>query len=521
MRPLRFDNRTLAELPGDDSRLPGSRQVHRAAWSRVDPTPVAAPTLLAASAEAAALLGWTVDDVAHPDAVAALAGNGGLPGMEPWADNYGGHQFGQWAGQLGDGRAISLGEAIGPDGARWQLQLKGAGPTPYSRRADGRAVLRSSIREFLCSEAMHHLGVPTSRALSLVATGEPVLRDLFYDGNARHEPGAIVCRMAPSFLRFGNFELPASRGDDALLAALVDFAIRRDFPHLLAIADPRDRRLAWLTEVAERTARLIAQWLRVGFVHGVMNTDNLSILGITLDYGPYGWMDDFDPDFTPNTTDAGRRRYRYGAQPDIGMWNLGCLAGALSALHDEPAALREALDRYAEVFTAENRRIIAEKLGLDPAGFAEADEALASDLFTRMQAAQLDFTLTFQALARLDLSAPDAEVLAPAAYRPAMFQAERAALGAWLARYAARARPEDPAARRARMAAANPVVIPRNYLVQQVIDQAEAGDPSGIAAILDALRRPYAPRPDDDPLVARRPEWARHAPGCSMLSCSS
>ena len=198
--------------------------------------------------------------------------------------------------------------------------MKGAGPTPYSRRADGRAVLRSSLREFLCSEAMHHLGVPTTRALSLVLTGEQVLRDMFYDGNPRLEPGAVVCRVAPSFIRFGNFQLPASRGELALLNQLIDFTIRRDFPELLSGGEPADPavRAEWFAQVSERTARMVADWMRVGFVHGVMNTDNMSILGLTIDYGPYGWVDDFDPNWTPNTTDAGGRRYRFGAQEQIG-----------------------------------------------------------------------------------------------------------------------------------------------------------------------------------------------------------
>jgi len=521
MGRLRFDNRTLAELPGDESRIPGSRQVSGAAWSRVDPTPVPDPTLLAASPEVAGLLGLTAAQLADPDLLAALSGNATLPGMAPWADNYGGHQFGHWAGQLGDGRAISLGEALGPDGRRWQLQLKGAGPTPYSRRADGRAVLRSSIREFLCSEAMHHLGIPTARALSLISTGQPVLRDMFYDGNAAYEPGAIVCRVSPSFLRFGTYELPASRGDLPLLERLVDFTIDRDFPALLGIADARERRIAWLGEIAERTARLIAQWLRVGFVHGVMNTDNLSVLGLTIDYGPYGWLDDFDPDFTPNTTDAQGRRYRFGAQADIGMWNLGCLAGALAALHPDPAPLRAALDRYAAIFERENHALTAAKLGLDPAAFDEGASALALELFGLMRRVELDYTLTFRALTELDLAAPSVQALAGAAYQPDRFARAQPELGAWLDRYVALARRQDPEQRTARMAAANPVYILRNYLVQQAIDRAEQGDPAGIGELLDVVRHPYTRRPGLERFEQRRPEWARHAPGCSMLSCSS
>jgi uncharacterized protein with ACT and thioredoxin-like domain len=234
----------------------------------------------------------------RPDAAAQAAG------MEPYAACYGGHQFGNWAGQLGDGRAITLGEVVNERGERWELQLKGAGPTPYSRTADGRAVLRSSIREFLCSEAMHHLGVPTTRALSVVTTGDAVVRDMFYDGNAEEEPGAIVCRVAPSFIRFGNFEIFAARNDLAMLEQLVDFTIARDFAHLMVMPDVSARRAAWYAEVCERTARLMVHWMRVGFVHGVMNTDNMSILGLTIDYGPYGWIDDFNPNWTPNTTDA-------------------------------------------------------------------------------------------------------------------------------------------------------------------------------------------------------------------------
>src|SRR5690554_8097667 len=232
MHALNFDNRFVNELPGDPVEAPGVRQVFGACWSRVLPTPVAAPRLLAWSREVAEALDLTPEDVRSPEFAAVFGGNALLEGMQPYAACYGGHQFGNWAGQLGDGRAITLGEAVNARGERWELQLKGAGPTPYSRSADGRAVLRSSIREFLCSEAMHHLGVPTTRALSLVATGEAVVRDMFYDGHPRPEPGAIVCRVAPSFIRFGTFELPASRGDTELLRALAEFCVWRDFPWL-------------------------------------------------------------------------------------------------------------------------------------------------------------------------------------------------------------------------------------------------------------------------------------------------
>src|SRR5690606_3236513 len=356
---IHFDNALLRELPGDPEAGPGVRQVHGALWSRVDPAPVAAPRLLAHSHEVAARLGFGADDVASPEFARVFGGNALLPGMAPHAANYGGHQFGHWAGQLGDGRAIALGEAVAADGSRHELQLKGAGPTPYSRHADGRAVLRSSIREFLCSEAMHHLGVPTTRALSLVATGEDVVRDMFYDGHPRPEPGAVVCRVAPSFLRFGSFELPASRGDVDLLRRLAEFCVWRDFPELLSTPGgplvalrgcgtlPEGLFAPWSAPVGDRTAATVAHWMRVAFVHGVLNTDNMSILGLTIDYGPYGWIDDYDPEWTPNTTDANGRRYRFGWQPRVAHWNLSRLAGALSPLFTDAAPLQAGLDGYA------------------------------------------------------------------------------------------------------------------------------------------------------------------------------
>ncbi|HEY0880990.1 MAG TPA: protein adenylyltransferase SelO family protein, partial [Archangium sp.] len=304
-----FSSRFVAALPGDPLTDNQPRQVKSALWSKVTPTPVSAPSLLAYSPEVAAELGLTEEKL--KSLLPILSGNAVAEGSTPFAANYGGHQFGNWAGQLGDGRAISLGEVNG-----LELQLKGAGPTPYSRRGDGRAVLRSSLREFLCSEAMHHLGVPTTRALSLVLTGDRVMRDMFYDGRPELEPGAIVCRVAPTFIRFGNFELPTSRDDVTLLKQLTDFTLTHFFPHLGAPSKESYAQL--LREVAERTARLMAHWQAVGFVHGVMNTDNMSILGLTIDYGPYGWLDDFDPGWTPNTTDAGTRRYRSGAQPQVG-----------------------------------------------------------------------------------------------------------------------------------------------------------------------------------------------------------
>ncbi len=293
LQNLNFDNSVVRELPGDPESGLHRRQVLGACFSSVTATRVSRPRLVACAAEVAGLLDLPASACASQEFAEVFAGNRLVPGMEPYAACYGGHQFGNWAGQLGDGRAITLGEVLNSAGERWELQLKGAGPTPYSRMGDGRAVMRSSVREFLCSEAMHHLGVPTTRALSLVDTGDPIERDMFYDGNPRPEPGAIVCRVAPSFLRFGNFEIFTSRNDHEVLKTLADYTITTHFPHL---GEPsRDVYLEWLEEICRLTALMIVHWMRVGFVHGVMNTDNMSVLGLTIDYGPYVWLDDYDP----------------------------------------------------------------------------------------------------------------------------------------------------------------------------------------------------------------------------------
>ena len=302
-------------------------------FTRLSPTPLPEPYWISHNRALLNELGWPIHGLSTPDALLAFSGCAIPEGAAPLASVYSGHQFGHWAGQLGDGRAINLGEIINSKRERWALQLKGSGPTPYSRTADGLAVLRSSIREFLCSEAMHHLGVPTTRALSLTLTGESVIRDMFYNGNRKAEPGAVVCRVAPSFTRFGSFQLLTARRDHALLKQLADHTIRTHHPH---IGEPSPATyLIWFTEICQKTAEMIVHWQRVGFVHGVMNTDNMSILGLTIDYGPYGWLENYDPNWTPNPTDAEHRRYRFGNQPEIAFWNLGQLANALYPLIEQ------------------------------------------------------------------------------------------------------------------------------------------------------------------------------------------
>ncbi len=517
--PLRFDNRFIAQLPGDEETGPRVREVRGAAWSAVMPTPVADPQLLALSTEVAELLGIGTDLTDSADFARVFGGNALYAGMQPWAANYGGHQFGHWAGQLGDGRAISLGELVAADGAHWELQLKGAGRTPYSRGADGRAVLRSSIREFLCSEAMHHLGVPTTRALSLVGSGDSVVRDMFYDGNAAPEPGAIVCRVAPSFIRFGTFELPASRGDVALLRQLADVCIARDFPELADAGDARHAQ--WFAQICERTALLVAHWMRVGFVHGVMNTDNMSILGLTIDYGPYGWVDDYDPDWTPNTTDAQGRRYRFGTQPQVAYWNLTRLAQALAPLFDDVAPLHEGLARFQKVHAQREREDIAAKFGL--AQCRDDDVAMMAAWLQLLQDGEMDMTLAFRGLIALDPQTPSVAVLEEAFYSAERRAAVMPALQAWLQQYAARVRDDalDAARRQQRMAAANPLYVLRNWLAQEAIEQAEQGDLRGVHTLQDVLRHPYDLQPGREHYAGKRPAWARDKAGCSMLSCSS
>lgn len=528
MKPLTFDNRFTRELPGDPISENYTRQVSDCLWSPVQPTPVNNPQLLAYSPEVAELLGFSAADMQDRDLIQTLGGNGILDGMFTYATRYGGHQFGHWAGQLGDGRAIYLGELIHA-GKRFELQLKGAGETPYSRSADGRAVLRSSLREFLCSEAMHHLGVPTTRALSLVTTGNQVVRDMFYNGNPQLEPGAIVCRVAPSFTRFGHFEILASRNELPLLKRLIGLTLDRDFADwwpstglTLDINDPSAELIeAWFEEVCSRTAIMIAHWMRVGFVHGVMNTDNMSILGLTIDYGPYGWVDNFDPGWTPNTTDAQGRRYCFGRQPDIARWNLERLAEALGTLLPETQGLADGLTTYDQTYIRALTSSLADKFGFDH--WQDGDGELINHIFELMQRAEVDQTLFFTQLAKLDIAHPQLATLTDAFYTEQGQQQFGADIQAWLQNYSLRLQQSalTPEQRLQTMAAANPIYVLRNYLAQEAIDLATQGDNSRLLTLLDVLRQPYTEQAGMAAFAQKRPDWARQKAGCSMLSCSS
>ena len=520
---LDFDNRFTNELPADPDTSNSRRQVQNAAYSLVEPTKVSAPKVVSVSPEAAALIDLDTTALNSDAFLQTFAGNQLLDGMQAYAMCYGGHQFGNWAGQLGDGRAINLGEVKNQNGDHWAMQLKGAGPTPYSRTADGLAVLRSSIREYLCSEAMYHLGVPTTRALSLIVSGEQVMRDMLYDGHPEYEPGAIVCRMSPSFIRFGNFQIFSARKQYDELRQLADFTIKHHFAHLLDQHDASSKALylAWFKEVCELTATMVVDWMRVGFVHGVMNTDNMSILGLTIDYGPYGWLDDFNPEWTPNTTDAQNRRYRYGQQGNVALWNLYQLANSLYPLIEETEGLEALLSDFQQDYQDKWLNMMASKLGLAELQnevqkeTQENDSELFQELERLLTLVEVDMSIFYRLLAKDEI---DVDLLEPAFYQVEQISDEyRRDLQAWLDRYLARA----PQNRAQQMNRVNPKYVFRNYLAQQAIDKAEAGDYSMVNELLEVFRNPYDEQTQFEHYSVKRPDWARTKVGCSMLSCSS
>jgi uncharacterized protein YdiU (UPF0061 family) len=465
------------------------------------PTPLPAPYFVAASAKAAALVGLAPADLAREDFVAVFTGNRVPPRAKPLSAVYSGHQFGHWAGQLGDGRAILLGELQGPAGPM-ELQLKGAGLTPYSRMGDGRAVLRSSIREFLCSEAMAALGIPTTRALMVTGSNQGIVRETI-------ESAAVVTRMAPSFVRFGSFEHWHYRNKHDELRILADYVIQAFYPELQGSDYPY---LALLTEVTKRTARMIAHWQAVGFMHGVMNTDNMSILGLTLDYGPFGFMEAFDVDHICNHTDQGGR-YSYANQVPVGHWNCYALANALLPLIKDTDAAQAALEVYVDAYGEQFDALMHAKLGLTTT--QESDRALFDALFGLMQENRVDFTLFFRRLGGLRLEAEGSEADAP--LRDLFL--DRAGFDAWAVQYRERLRQEHSAdaARHDAMNRVNPKYILRNYLAQVAIEKAQNGDFSEVAKLLALLERPFDEQPENESYAALPPDWASHL----EVSCSS
>ncbi len=468
-------------------------------YTRLMPTPLPAPYFVAASAKAAALVGLDPAMLASHDYVELLSGNRVAASSQPLSAVYSGHQFGVWAGQLGDGRAILIGELNGSAGPM-ELQLKGAGLTPYSRMGDGRAVLRSSIREYLCSEAMAALGIPTTRALALIGSEQGVMRETV-------ETSAVVTRMAPSFVRFGSFEHWFYRDKPEELKALADYVLHTFYPELTAEPNPYT---ALLAEVSRRTARMIAHWQAVGFMHGVMNTDNMSILGLTLDYGPFGFMEAFDPNHICNHTDQ-QGRYSYANQPQVGHWNCYALGQALLPLIGDVDDAQQALAVYEPEFARALDYHLHAKLGL--ATGRDDDRALFDGMFAVMAADHVDFTRFFRALANL---AADSD--APATELRDMF-IDRESFDDWAAQYRLRLRAENSvdAERKAAMDAVNPKYVLRNYLAQVAIDKAQQKDYTEIARLLAVLERPFDEQPDNQSYAALPPDWASHL----EVSCSS
>lgn len=517
---LNIKDKFNKELPADPLESNTRRQVRNACFSYVKPKKPANPSLIHVSPEMAKAIGLG-DAGESKDFLEVFSGTKVMKGTKPYAMCYGGHQFGNWAGQLGDGRAINLAE-VEHEGKNWALQLKGAGETPYSRTADGLAVLRSSIREYLCSEAMHHLGVPTTRALSLVLSGDRVMRDMLYDGNPAYEKGAIVCRVAPSFIRFGNFEILAAQQDVKTLRTLVDFTLTHHYPHLGKPS--KEVYLAFFKEVAVRSLEMVMHWQRVGFVHGVMNTDNMSILGLTIDYGPYGWLEGYDHGWTPNTTDNAHKRYRYGTQPQVVLWNLLKLANALYPLIEAVEPLQAILGEYQDEMPKAYLNMMRSKLGLSEVD--TNDQTLVADLEAILQQSETDMTIFFRELANFKKAdgSDGLALVGDAFYNPKDITGEIASTWeAWFATYRTRLQKElvNDVARADGMNAVNPKYVLRNYMAQLAIDAADKGEYTLLDDFFNLLKKPYDEQPKHQKWFAKRPEWARNKVGCSMLSCSS
>ncbi len=488
--------RTLEELRFDNSyaRLP------KAFYAKLNPTPFESPPFLVhANPDAAELIDLDPNQFSRPEAAGLFGGSLLVPGMEPLAMIYSGHQFGVYVPQLGDGRAILLGEARNERGEKWDLHLKGAGMTPFSRDGDGRAVLRSTIREYLCCAAMEGLGIPTTQALCIIGSDDKVYRE-------RIETGATLVRMAPSHVRFGTFEIFYYRNQHDHLKALADYVIEQYFPHLRQASDKYSR---FFAEVVERTAKLIARWQAVGWAHGVMNTDNMSVLGLTLDYGPYGFMDEYDAGFICNHSDH-HGRYAFDQQPYIGLWNLSCLAQALLPLVEKDA-LKSALDAYTPLVDREYQSLMRNKLGLSES--QTGDDELVGGFLNLMQESRADYTIVFRELGTFRVDSTTANE------RLREHFVNRDRFDEWTARYRNRLRIEGSRdeERLARMNAVNPKYVLRNYLAQRAIEKAQEKDFSEIDRLFNLLREPFTDQSGMDSYADSPPNWGKHI----AVSCSS
>ncbi len=518
----KINNTFTEELPADLIENNETRQVVEAAFSYVKPVKPKNPKLIHVSNEVAESVGISKEETQSEEFLNVFSGNSVLENTKPYAMAYAGHQFGNWAGQLGDGRAITLFEAA-HDNKNTMFQLKGAGKTPYSRRGDGLAVLRSSIREHLCSEATYNLGVPTTRSLALFTSGDMVLRDILYNGNADYEKGAIVCRTAPSFIRFGNFELFASREDTKNLQRLADYTIKHHYPEIKSKG--KEKYLEFFETVADKTREMIVHWQRVGFVHGVMNTDNMSIHGITIDYGPYGWLEDYNPNWTPNTTDNEHKRYRFGNQPQVAQWNLLQLANALFPLIEEVKPLEKILNNFPVKYESDYIDMMHNKLG-----FQNSNDDTKNCIYLlteNLQLTETDMTIFFRNISQV--SKEDTVEIAFEKIKDAFYTLEEAknviydTWMYWLTLYINQLQKENQSDsdRKKAMNLVNPKYVLRNYMAQLAIDDAENEDYNLLNELYEMLLKPYDEQPQFEKWFAKRPDWAKNKVGCSALSCSS
>jgi len=517
----KFSDPKLASLPLDKETKNNIRgNGSGAVFSLVRPTPwQSKPRLVAHSPSVLRdLLDLDPAVVQSPEFLDFVAGNLVLPGSEPMAHRYGGHQFGHWAGQLGDGRAHLLGEYVNQRGERWELQLKGSGRTPYSRFGDGRAVLRSSIREFLCSESMYGLGIATSRAAAIVVSDDKIPRDLFYNGRVIMEKGAVVLRLAPSWFRFGSFEILARNGELAELRQLADFILKNNFPNIEKEGDAGY--MAMFSQVVQQTAEMIANWNAVGFAHGVMNTDNMSIMSVTIDYGPFGFVDEYNPRFIPNHSDDSGR-YDLESQVNIGLWNLDKLAVAMRPLvsPDTRSQMEIVLKGYGVKYQEVWSKLFRQKLGLLSDG-GEEDEDLINTLLEVMESIDADFTQTFRDLSELSLDDLVSFKIPESSW--GLHQClKNKKIKDFLALYGARLKKEgrEDEHRMSDMQTINPRYILRNWIAQRAIELAENDDFSEVQFLLDLLNNPY-----NINKIAEEKGYANPPPGWSKklaVSCSS
>ncbi|MDR6463908.1 protein adenylyltransferase SelO family protein [Chryseobacterium sediminis] len=503
----------IENFPGDFSNNPMQRNTPKVLFSTIKPAGFGQPELVAFNEVLSEEIGLGKFEDKDLD---FLVGNNLPENVQTYATAYAGHQFGNWAGQLGDGRAILAGEITNEAGKKTEIQWKGAGATPYSRHADGRAVLRSSVREYLMSEAMHHLGVPTTRALSLAFTGEDVMRDIMYSGNPQLEKGAVVIRTAESFLRFGHFEMMSAQREYNSLQELADFTIENYFQEIESsdIQKYKD----FFQNICTRTADLMVEWFRVGFVHGVMNTDNMSVLGLTIDYGPYSMMDEYDLNFTPNTTDLPGRRYAFGKQGQIAQWNLWQLANALHPLIKDEKFLEDTLNNFGTYFWKAHDQMLCKKFGFDQ--LQKEDEDFFTNWQGLMQELQLDYTLFFTQLEKITPETDIKEHFKEVSYI-VLNEEMLAKLSNFIKSYEARLGLNSISRETSLdiMKKANPKFILRNYLLYECIEEINNGKKEMLEKLTKALESPYQELYPE--LSVKRPSGYDDTAGCSTLSCSS